>query len=361
MRILFSYLLITFLVALAGCSNTPVSPGIVKEKHHFIVRQQEMEGKSTIHQLAIHDGFIICLLENKQVMVFDTSLNYMAGFSHRLSKESIWGLLTNGDTVFVYNNRHVWYFGNNHELVTDSGNELNPFFKRHYSDSVYDVYSCCMGEFGGVIYFRQKKSGKVFAYPATCATQVLHHDGHYIVGAELSHLRGYSSIISIKEPTALIPNNDSNRSFCGWRGKLFDSMNDYRYLQHLRLPGVVEYFGQAETCLLATFSFGGELYSVYNKGSAYAPWQYLLLGRHQNYDVIAEDTLRASTEWLVNPSVTSWRDMVAVAYETGKWVGMGDTARRFSYTELMLIKGDSIKILRMNLPVSTYSELMQRG
>ncbi|PZF74855.1 hypothetical protein [Taibaiella soli] len=361
MRTIFFLLLFSVVWFICSCSNVPVPPGVVKEKQQFVVSQKEMEGTDYIYQVTFHGGYIICLLWNKQIMVFDTSLNYIESISRRLGKDSIQGLISNDDTTVAYNNRHVWYLGENMEWIIHSGTDANPFFKMLYTDSAYEVYSCCMGEFGGIVSFRQKQTGKVFAYPATCATQVLYYDGHYIVGSQLSHLSGYSSIISIKDPSALIPNDDSNKFYCGWRGKLSDSMYDYNYLQHLRLPGVTEYFGQAHSCLLATFSYGGELYSIYDQGSEYTTQQYLLLGRHQNYDVIVEDTLRSSKEIATDPKVAVHNGMVAVAFNTGKWIGMGDSARYFQQTELLLVKKDQIEILRMKLPTQTYFELMKRN
>ncbi|AUC15910.1 hypothetical protein BTO06_12440 [Tenacibaculum sp. SZ-18] len=69
-----------------------------------------------------------------------------------------------------------------------------------YEDKDYIVSKSCSGEWGGSIFFKNKKSGIEYSCSATCPVSVNLIDGKYIVTNSLAHLSGSSDIIEIKNP-----------------------------------------------------------------------------------------------------------------------------------------------------------------
>ncbi|RXM40184.1 hypothetical protein BOQ62_07680 [Chryseobacterium sp. CH21] len=69
-----------------------------------------------------------------------------------------------------------------------------------YSDTKYEVWKTCSGEWGGTIYFKNKKSGKIYYAEATCPVSVNKINNKYYISNSLSHLLGSSDIIEITDP-----------------------------------------------------------------------------------------------------------------------------------------------------------------
>ncbi|WP_300687114.1 hypothetical protein [Chryseobacterium sp.] len=69
-----------------------------------------------------------------------------------------------------------------------------------YKDKIYDVWYSCSGEWGGTVYFKNKKSGKIHYTTATCPVSVNKIDGTYYVSASMSHGFGNSYVLEIKNP-----------------------------------------------------------------------------------------------------------------------------------------------------------------
>lgn len=74
-----------------------------------------------------------------------------------------------------------------------------------YNDENYEVWNSCFGEWGGSVYFKNKKTGKVFATFSQCAVSVNKINGKYYISNSLSHLQGSCNIIEISNPEKLQP------------------------------------------------------------------------------------------------------------------------------------------------------------
>lgn len=94
-----------------------------------------------------------------------------------------------------------------------------PIFK----DSVYNVYSICNGEFGGTIYFQNKKTRKSYEAASSCPIVVNKIDNQYYV-------TNSTSILKIEDPEKLENSNLNFKVRLGSRftkgiETLFDSLN----------------------------------------------------------------------------------------------------------------------------------------
>ncbi len=69
-----------------------------------------------------------------------------------------------------------------------------------FEDSVYSVRSTCRGEWGGSIWFTNKRTGIEYSCAATCPVTVNSIEGLYMVTTTLAHGPGSSRIIQILNP-----------------------------------------------------------------------------------------------------------------------------------------------------------------
>ncbi|MDR6464160.1 hypothetical protein [Chryseobacterium sediminis] len=72
-----------------------------------------------------------------------------------------------------------------------------------YNDTRYEVWKTCSGEWGGTVYFKNKKSGKIYYAKATCPVSVNKINNKYYISNSLSHLLGSSDILEITDPEKL--------------------------------------------------------------------------------------------------------------------------------------------------------------
>jgi hypothetical protein len=72
-----------------------------------------------------------------------------------------------------------------------------------FEDSNYIIFSECHGEFGGAVYFFNKKDQNIHFTPATCANTVFKKQGKYVVLAHLGHMSGHSKLNTIEDPEKL--------------------------------------------------------------------------------------------------------------------------------------------------------------
>lgn len=99
-----------------------------------------------------------------------------------------------------------------------------------FEDDEFIVYRDCFGEWGGTIYFYEKKTGKTFFTESTCANTVIKNKDAYEVLAELGHEEGSSEIKIIANPRKLSltkPNQIHKRTKNGAALGYTDKSNAY--------------------------------------------------------------------------------------------------------------------------------------
>lgn len=80
-----------------------------------------------------------------------------------------------------------------------------PFGRRPklYEDDQYLSFMNCHGEFGGTVFFFDKRDQRTHFMPATCANSVLRTEKGYQVLANLGHLSGFVNLTTIPDPRRL--------------------------------------------------------------------------------------------------------------------------------------------------------------
>lgn len=78
-----------------------------------------------------------------------------------------------------------------------------PTYGLFYDDGKYEVWSSCSGEWGGSVYFKNKKTGKIFATKSVCAVSINKINLKYYISNSLAHGFGSSGVIEISNPENL--------------------------------------------------------------------------------------------------------------------------------------------------------------
>ena len=109
-------------------------------------------------------------------------------------------------TFFVIQNKDQFKVVEISKKMDNRGNEF--FQQPHYSnyffeDENYIVNSECQGEFGGKIYFKDKKNGKINFCASTCSVIINKIDKSYYLTTSLRHGTGSYGLYEITNPKEL--------------------------------------------------------------------------------------------------------------------------------------------------------------
>ncbi|PCJ30865.1 MAG: hypothetical protein COA99_17700 [Moraxellaceae bacterium] len=211
-----------------------------EEKDVFIPAQFDIDSTSItfnyslIDVIQYSDGYLCCVdTHNKDslsLVYLDRNYEFDSIKSSLLNKDikfpisEIW---TSNGNLFVLNSRlEILTFQNEKWLVTeefqfDTDRKHTYFsYEKHfpiYEDEDYIVRSCCSGEFGGAVFFTNKKTKKVYSCEATCLASIEKVKDVYYLASCLPHGDGRSSIITIDDPSKLFEIKEENQlNDCSW-------------------------------------------------------------------------------------------------------------------------------------------------
>lgn len=248
-----------FIIFLYSCSNPE------KERPNasvFTSRNFSIKTDTTVLSVDFLNTYLLCMQQNKKLVVLDSNYQRNTSIEKHLNSYELSSLLTYNDTLFAFTKNKVY--------IIDTGFNLLPYLSKRriyyepvYADSLYEAYGNCAGEFGGAIFFRNKKTNITYSYPATCPDQVLLYKGRYVAGISLQHMGGSMSYLIIDDPSKLYEITDE---------QLKTSNNWYMYVDSLkngpfRRKGVVRYEGPYGTLPLTSFVKNDSLYSLLNDDS----------------------------------------------------------------------------------------------
>lgn len=133
-----------------------------------------------------------------------------------------------------------------------------------YEDSEYIVTISCSGEWGGSVWFENKKTGIIYSCQSTCPKSINKVDNKYIITNSLAHMSGMSEIIEIENPNQLSifkkpePRNDKD-------GKPFYYAGD---MESKSRKGVKSLWSEFETLIILSFLYKNKLYHIATKNGA---------------------------------------------------------------------------------------------
>lgn len=130
--------------------------------------------------------------------------------------------------------------------------EYDSFKKKNenfYEDENYVVKDSCRGEFGGVIYFINKETKKIYVAKGTCPSSLIKINSKFYLTTSLAHMYGFSAIYEINDPNELTELN------------LTDSEND-KFFKKKSETGLKELYKKIGGTIIVSFPYKNELYFI---------------------------------------------------------------------------------------------------
>jgi len=122
-----------------------------------------------------------------------------------------------------------------------------------YKDEKYQVWKSCSGEWGGTIYFKNRKNGVIYYAIATCPVSVNKMNGKYYISNSLSHLSGNSDILEISNPESMKVTEKIPLNLPGIITRQYEAHSHQRTKKLIDSAGVI---------INASFVYNQKLYSV---------------------------------------------------------------------------------------------------
>ena len=119
------------------------------------------------------------------------------------------------------------------------------------------VLSVRVGEWGGSLYFTDKKTKQKYECQCTCAVNVQKENNTYLIAASLSHLSGFANIFKIADPLKLKKYDRRNL-----KGKKVIYVGENESKSTQGTEQLVDSFG---TTIAATINYNGKNYYLINK------------------------------------------------------------------------------------------------
>lgn len=182
----------------------------------FIIQEIKISLNDTLSDCyKVNDGYI-CETNHRKLIFLNNNFKIDTLLTKKIQPTFDLAYLdSKNDTIFgiEFGYIPIYYF------LNDDFNWLpiEDYYYSMHEDEKYIVSDCCIGEYGGSIFFKEKSTQKVFSCPATCAVGLNKIDGIYYLTNSIAHLNGFSEILKIENPKNLFELTiDSLKNNCNW-------------------------------------------------------------------------------------------------------------------------------------------------
>jgi hypothetical protein len=188
-------------------------------------------------------------------------------------------------------------------IATDTFNKktANDFRRRDanfFEDEKYIVRKTCSGEWGGTVWFKNKKTGIERSCIASCPVIVNKLNGKYFVTATLDHMIGFSSVIEIENPELLtVFKLPKPRAVIGKR--IIRATGDD---ETKSTKGSKTLLDARRISMLLSFPLEGELFHLFTD------YKKTYVGKVQNGKLVTMDTISQASLWGDNTDVIRTAD-----------------------------------------------------
>ncbi|SFG87014.1 hypothetical protein [Pontibacter chinhatensis] len=179
-----------------------------------------------------------------------------------------------------------------------------------FEDDNYAVRKTCSGEWGGSIWFKNKKTGIEYASEATCPVVVNKLDGKYIVTNTLAHLSGFTQVLEISNP-------DSLEIFELPKPRQKKGKTIVRYVgdnQSKSKKGTIQLIDSVGVLTLASFPYQGDLFHIITD------FKRTFVSKIENKRFVTIDTVSNEGIWTYNPEVIKTKNDQYIVFFNNKEV-----------------------------------------
>jgi hypothetical protein len=197
MRQLFlcTLLVITFFF-ITCCERAEIrsQPTFVKDIHTFPVNDNVID-------VVLYRGKYYCLKSKGDFLIIDSASNLVENKVLKVPDvNQLYQLNLRNDSLLLNSGMDNFYLNSNGLFKkTWQGFYTQCIFE----DDEFEVTESCYGEWGGTIYFKDKKTGKLYECECTCVVAINKIKGSYVVTSSLAHGTGSTHIFFIKDPRQL--------------------------------------------------------------------------------------------------------------------------------------------------------------
>src|SRR6218665_95572 len=333
----FLMAIIFLLVVLFSCSPSGTKQSL---ENKFEVRELDLPVDTTVQSIEYLNGHLLLLQENGKLAVLDSEYKREPEIEKKLSTIKTDWLFKYHDTVFAGNKDHYYYLNSAVDAIPYKS-KRRTYGDVFLEDSNYLVYGCCVGEFGGAIFFMDKKADRTYSYFATCPSQVLRFGEQYVVCNNLAHMSSHMSFLFVKDPRKLYEITDEKlKNHCNWYMTV-DSLKEYWLKSNV---GDVRVYDDFEVMSLVTFPYRDSLYSVLAKPDA------TVLSVHRGDTMITVDTLLKDRIAFHHVQIIDSANKKVSLYQLSGGSPFAAYQTSGNHTGLIVVEGNRIDFLEPRLP-----------
>lgn len=285
------FLSIFCIVVLASCNAKQVAD----RKTRFIVKDYSYSLDRLVQKTFFYRNHYFSITDGGKFLCLTDHFSIDSGLTEKMNQTHFEYVDMYADTLFAINTRgtdsKVYYLDNDWQW--QPGARLSNL-KTLFEDKSFQITSCCFGEFGGSVFFREIATNRVYSCPATCAIAVNKLGSSYFITSVLNHMDESSSIIKVDNPLELYELiSGSHKNSCNW---WYDLINEARRLsssEHDIYTSMMQNFSKGTDTILdssgvlisTSFVFADQLYHILPKENK------LIIGKIQADSIIPVDTL----------------------------------------------------------------------
>jgi hypothetical protein len=331
-----------FLIVLHSCTD--------RQKQHrfnklFDVTYHLLSVDTNIRGTQYHNGYYLLQLDNNNFAVLDTTFKRHKEIEQLLADTKTTLFHRRGDTtILTLETKNFrakeFYLTNDFKLLplTSKPSHEKPVFYGQVllEDSTYQIYGCCVGEFGGSLFFYNKHNKRLYFYNSECVYQVVYFHNSYYVFENL-YTDDYTRI---SNPEKLIELKYKDRLFgCNWWTEV-DSLNSYEKSRHQKIEGLVEYKPNLKERSLNSFVYNDTLFTIVSTDSS----TYLAI--HQGDSLKKVQKLLDKKLWFHHTGYydDSGRRIISFSATSTQWNSDTKAATDMANSGFVIIQGRKIDI-----------------
>lgn len=275
----------------------------------FVVKKYSIALGTNIRTALFYNRHYYCLTGNKRFICLNNKFEFDSSLTNSINQQQFDYSYLSGDTLiagvyikdtgtknFYLTSELKW------ELLTKN-QRPEPFFE----DDKFIVSTCCVGEFGGAVFFTDKKNNRVYSCPATCATIINRVDKAYFLTNTLAHMDGSTEIIRIDDPLKLYELTvDSLKNFCNWWTTLISdevgsSYTSYKLAKSKFETGTKTILDTVGVLTMTSFVHNNQLYHINSDRS-----NRTFISKIQGDSLLLIDSIFNKSFWSYEPENTKY-------------------------------------------------------
>lgn len=255
------YIILIILITAIWSCEKKIKPTLTDK---FVIKTYSISLDTNVQTTLFYNGNYYCLTGNRTFICLNNKFEVDSSITNSINQLQFDYSYLSGDmiiaVVFVKDTVTKNYYLNS-DLKWELLKKIqrpDPFFE----DEKFIVRTCCIGEFGGAIFFTDKKSKRVYSCPSTCATIINKVGECYYVTNTLAHMSGSTEILKIEDPTKLYELTvDSLKNHCNWWAQFVTYEDNFAGMKKFEI-GTQKILDTIGVLTMTSFVFNDQLYHI---------------------------------------------------------------------------------------------------